>query len=84
MRAAVRMFYMERKFGVFVRVDLKDEKRIYKWKKKIFSEEKMLGLSRYQEEDLGFVKVVDFLRQVFNMNCFFIVIYCVLKCCYYV
>lgn len=73
MRAAVRMFYMERKFGVFVRVDLKDEKRIYKWKKKIFSEEKMLGLSRYQEEDLGFVKVVDFLRQVFIMNCFFIV-----------
>lgn len=73
MRAVVRMFYMERKFGVFFRVDLKDEKRIYKWKKKIFSEEKMLGLSRYQEEDLGFVKVVDFLRQVFNMNCFFIV-----------
>lgn len=73
MRVAVRMFYMERKFGVFVRVDLKVEKRIYKWKKKIFSEEKMLGLSRYQEEDLGFVKVVDFLRQVFNMNCFFIV-----------
>lgn len=62
MRAAARMSYMERKLGVPVRMDSKDEKRIHKWKKKTPPEEKMLGLSRYQEEDLGPVKAVDPLR----------------------
>lgn len=62
MKAAARLSYMERKLGVPVRMDSKDEKRIHKWKKKTPPEEKLLGLARYQEEDLGPVKAVDPLR----------------------